>query len=118
MRGDDVEVAGDSADVAVVGKFQSAPGIGDGCVLRVDGLRQRVQSREPVFHLLERGQHRLAIVGLRFVVSGFRRRQIGAVAASLENRLQQIAAHRPDRAGAAEQVGDVGALDSAAAEEW
>ena len=98
-------------------KFQRAPGIGDGCVLRGDGLRQRVQSREPVFHLLERDQHRLAIVRPRFVVSRFRRRQIGAVAASLKNRLQQIATHRPDRARPGEQVGDVGALDSAAAEE-
>src|SRR5271157_772350 len=92
LCGDDVQVARDSADVAVVGKLQSAPGIGHSSVLRRVRARQRVQAGEPVFHLLERCQHGLAIVCHRLVVGRFRGREIGAVASALKDRLQQITA--------------------------
>src|SRR5271157_4405911 len=115
LCGDAVEVARDSADVAVVGNLQSASGIGDGGILSGARLRERVQSREPIFNLLERAQHGLAIVCHRLVVGRFRGREIGAVAPALEDRLQKIAAQRPDGAGCGEQVRDVGTLPSTAA---
>ncbi len=68
LRGDHVEVAGDAADIAVVGDLQRATRVGDRGVLCARGLRQFVQSRQAVFHLLKGDQHGLAIVGHRLVV--------------------------------------------------
>src|SRR5208337_2056789 len=79
--------------------------------------RQRVQVREPIFHLLERGQHGLAIVRHRLVISGLRRGKVGAIQSTLEDRLQQRAAQGPDCVWSCEQISDVGALESANARE-
>ena len=92
LRGDDVEVTGDSADVAIVGDVQRAARIFDRRALRGERLRERAQIADAVFDLLERGEHRLAVVGHRLIIGGAGRGQIGAVASALENRLQGVRA--------------------------
>src|SRR5271170_1229589 len=53
LRIDYVEVAGRSADIAIIGDHQSAAGIVDGSALRRQGLGERTQIADSVFDFLK-----------------------------------------------------------------
>ena len=79
------------------------------------GARQRIQARQTVFHLLERGERRLAVIGDGFLIGGLRGGEIGAIASAIEDGLQQVSAQRPECAGSADQRTQADALEAAAA---
>ncbi len=113
LRSNHIEEARHSADIAIVGNFERPASVGHRGVLSGAALAKarsiptaRLPPAEtppaPPRDNWRRFHHRLPGVG-----------QVGAIAAAVEDRLQQVAAERPDRIRRADQVGDVGALKSA-----
>ena len=92
LRIDYVEVAGDSADVAIVGDCERKTRIVHRCALRGQSLGKRAEIADSVLDFLERSEYRLAVVGHGLVVRGARSGQVRAVPAAFNDGLQGIRA--------------------------
>ena len=113
LRSDDVEVTGDSADVAIVGDRQCAARILDRSPLRRESLRERAQIADAVFDLLKRREHGLPVVRHRLLISGACGGQIRAISSAFKYGLQSVRTQRPEEARRVEQRPQITALPSA-----
>ena len=112
LRGNNVKVTSDSADVTIVGNRERAARIFDRSSLRRESLCERAQIADAVFHFLKCRQHRLAVVRYGLAIRCLRGRQIGAVSSALKDRLQRVCAKRPEKARCVQQRCQVAALPS------
>src|SRR4029077_18286848 len=85
--------------------------VGDGCILALCRSGQRIKSRQPILYLLECGEHRLAVIGDRFLISRLCESEISPIAPPVEDGLQQVTAQRPERAGCANEGAETDALE-------
>src|SRR5579871_674167 len=113
--GNHIEVIRNSADVAVVSNLKSFAGVFHGRGLRGQCLGQSAQVTDPVFYFLKRRQYRLPVIGDGLIVGSTGCRQVCAIAATLNDRLQGIRSQRPEKTWRTEQRGDGCALQSSTA---
>src|SRR5579863_2145918 len=110
LRGDDVEVVGGPAYVAIVGDGELAAGVFDGGVLGGERLRKRAQIADAIFYLLKGGENSLAIIRYRLVVGSAGGGEVCALSSAFEDRCESAGAERPEQAGRVEQRRNVDAL--------
>ena len=106
LRGNDLQVGVEAADVAVVEYLLRRLRRQRGLVLIFGLLLENAKRDQVVFDLLKRGQRRLAVVRDGLVVAGVGLLGDGGSAACIEDRLRQRRAERPDETGRVEQVGE------------
>src|SRR5262249_58799408 len=78
---------------------------------------QDAEPGDTVFHFLERGKHGLAIVCHGRAVSSLGKIELSPAPASTQYGLGNVGPDRPKRAGSADQVGRIEALNATGAED-
>jgi len=104
---DDLEVGDVARVVARLRQFAGAPGRGDRAFLRGRLVGEQLGGGEAVLHLAEGDEHALAEEGDALVVGGAAAREVGAVAAALEDRQVEARADGPQARVALEQPVEV-----------